>query len=64
LIIPFFVIPAIQPGALAHTGSFCIGYFVALWYYLKSMAPVTDEVRQTFGEMNTHLPKCWMVWRS
>ena len=54
-IIPFFVIPQYTPALLLTPALFCIGYFVALWYYLKSMAPVTDEVRQTFGEMNTHL---------
>jgi ATP-binding cassette subfamily B protein len=54
-IIPFFVIPQYSPALLLTPALFCIGYFVALWYYLKSMAPVTDEVRQTFGEMNTHL---------
>jgi ATP-binding cassette subfamily B protein len=26
-----------------------------LWRYLKAMSPITDEVRHTFGEMNTHL---------
>jgi ATP-binding cassette subfamily B protein len=54
-IIPFFVIPQYTPALLLTPALFCIGYFVALWFYLKSMAPVTDEVRQTFGEMNTHL---------
>ncbi|HUH98760.1 MAG TPA: ABC transporter ATP-binding protein [Anaerolineales bacterium] len=55
VIIPFFVIPQYSPALLLTPALFCIGYFVALWRYLKSMAPVTDEVRQTFGEMNTHL---------
>ena len=55
VIIPFFVIPQYSPALLLVPALFCIGYFVALWRYLKTMAPVTDEVRQTFGEMNTHL---------
>jgi ATP-binding cassette subfamily B protein len=55
VIIPFFVIPQYSPALLLTPILFCIGYFLALWNYLKTMAPVTDEVRQTFGEMNTHL---------
>jgi ATP-binding cassette subfamily B protein len=54
-IIPFFVIPQYSPALLLTPTLFFIGYFVALWQYLKSMSPVTDEVRQTFGDMNTHL---------
>ncbi len=55
IIIPFFVIPQYSPALLLTPILFCIGYFIALWRYLKTMSPVTDEVRQTFGEMNTHL---------
>jgi ATP-binding cassette subfamily B protein len=55
VIIPFFVIPQYSPALLLTPILFCIGYFLALWRYLKTMSPVTDEVRQTFGEMNTHL---------
>jgi ATP-binding cassette subfamily B protein len=55
IVIPFFVIPQYSPALLLTPVLFCIGYFVALWHYLKTMSPVTDEVRRTFGEMNTHL---------
>jgi ATP-binding cassette, subfamily B, bacterial len=34
---------------------YIILYFIALARYLKILAPITDEVRATFGEMNTHL---------
>jgi ATP-binding cassette subfamily B protein len=30
-------------------------YFVTLRRYLRTLAPITDEVRATFGDMNTHL---------
>jgi ATP-binding cassette subfamily B protein len=30
-------------------------YFISLARYLKTLAPITDDVRATFGEMNTHL---------
>lgn len=55
LIIPFFVVPRYSPWLLLTPSLFAIGYFISLWDYLRSMSPVTDEVRQTFGEMNTHL---------
>ncbi len=55
IIIPFFVIPQYSPALLLTPVLFCIGYFISLRYYLKDMSPVTDDVRQTFGEMNTHL---------
>jgi ATP-binding cassette subfamily B protein len=55
MIIPFFIVPQYHPALLLTPTLFAIGYFLSLWRYLKTMSPVTDEVRQTFGEMNTHL---------
>ena len=55
LIIPFFVVPRYSPWLLLTPTLFAIGYFLSLWRYLKTMSPVTDDVRRTFGEMNTHL---------
>jgi ATP-binding cassette subfamily B protein len=55
MIIPFFIVPQYSPALLLTPTLFAIGYFLSLWQYLKTMSPVTDEVRQTFGEMNTHL---------
>ncbi len=55
LIIPFFIVPQYNPSLLLTPSLFAIGYFLSLWRYLKTMSPITDEVRQTFGEMNTHL---------
>jgi ATP-binding cassette, subfamily B, bacterial len=55
MIIPFFVVPRYHPSLLLTPALFALGYFYSLWRYLKTMSPVTDEVRQTFGEMNTHL---------
>lgn len=55
MVIPFFVVPRYHPSLLLTPTLFAIGYFYSLWRYLKTMSPVTDEVRQTFGEMNTHL---------
>ena len=55
MIIPWFIVPSYHPALLLAPLLFAISYFVALRQYLKTMSPVTDEVRQTFGEMNTHL---------
>jgi len=53
--IPFFVVPRYHPALLLTPSLFAIAYFLSLWRYLKELSPVTDQVRQTFGEMNTHL---------
>jgi ATP-binding cassette subfamily B protein len=35
--------------------AYIILYFFFLARYLKTLSPITDEVRSSFGEMNTHL---------
>ncbi len=55
LIVPFFIVPQYHPALLLTPSLFAIAYFFSLWRYLHNMSPVTDEVRQTFGDMNTHL---------
>ena len=55
IIIPFFIVPQYHPALLLAPSLFVITYILALRQYLKTMTPVTDEVRETFGDMNTHL---------
>ncbi len=55
MVIPFFVVPRYHPALLLTPALFAAAYFIALANYLKTMSPVTDEVRGTFGQMNTHL---------
>jgi ATP-binding cassette subfamily B protein len=55
MVIPFFVVPRYHPALLLTPALFVIAYFVSLWFYLREMSPVTDQVRETFGTMNTHL---------
>ncbi len=55
LVMPFFFVEQYSPWLVLTPAIFAIGYFIALWRYLKDMAPVTDEVRGSFGDMNTHL---------
>ncbi len=55
ILVPLFIVPGYHPALLLTPLLFVVGYFLALWQYLRTMSPVTDEVRQTFGDMNTHL---------
>lgn len=55
LVMPFLFAPRYHPALVLTPAIFTLAYFLALWRYLKTMAPITDEVRRTFGVMNTHL---------
>jgi ATP-binding cassette subfamily B protein len=55
LVMPFLAAPRYHPALLLTPTIFAIIYFIALAHYLKTLAPITDEVRATFGDMNTHL---------
>ncbi|MBN2500537.1 MAG: ABC transporter ATP-binding protein [Anaerolineales bacterium] len=55
LVMPFFFAPQYHISLLLAPTLFTISYFIALWHYLRALSPITDEVRATFGEMNTHL---------
>ena len=55
IVMLFFAAPRYHPSLLITPAIFTIFYFVGLTRYLKTLAPITDEVRATFGDMNTHL---------
>jgi ATP-binding cassette subfamily B protein len=55
LLMPMFVAGRYHPTLILVPVVYIVIYFVALARYLKTLAPITDEVRATFGEMNTHL---------
>jgi ATP-binding cassette subfamily B protein len=55
LLMPFFAAWKYHPALVITPAIFFVVYFIALARYLKTLAPITDEVRATFGEMNTHL---------
>jgi ATP-binding cassette subfamily B protein len=55
LLMPFFVAGRYHISLLITPTVFVMVYFYALSRYLKNLAPITDDVRATFGEMNTHL---------
>lgn len=55
ILMPIFVAGRYHPSLVLTPIVFIFLYFFFLVRYLKSLAPVTDEVRASFGTMNTHL---------
>ena len=55
LLMPIFVAGRYHPALVIVPIVFLLLYFIFLVRYLKTLGPITDEVRSTFGEMNTHL---------
>src|SRR6266536_97732 len=55
ILMPIFVAGRYHPSLVATPLVFIVLYFFFLIRYLKTLAPVTYEVRSSFGEMNTHL---------
>ena len=55
IFMPIFVAGRYHPSLAITPIVFIILYFFFLARYLKTLAPITDEVRATFGKMNTHL---------
>jgi ATP-binding cassette subfamily B protein len=55
LMMPIFVAGRYHPTLVITPIVFIIFYFLSLGRYLKTLAPITDEVRSTFGKMNMHL---------
>ncbi len=55
LVMPILAAPRYHPALLATPLAFAVIYFLALARYLTNLEPISDEVRASFGEMNTHL---------
>jgi ATP-binding cassette subfamily B protein len=55
LIMPFLFAPQYHPSLLLTPALFTIAYVIALRSYLRSLDPVTEQVRESFGKMNTHI---------
>src|SRR5215204_5758548 len=55
LLMPIFVAGRYHPALITVPVIYIFLYFFFLMRYLKTLAPITDDVRATFGEMNTHL---------
>jgi len=55
LVMPLILAPRYNPQLLLTPILFTIAYFIALRQYLNSLSPITDEVRNAFGRLNTRL---------
>lgn len=55
LIMPFFFVPTYHWSLLLTPALFTIAYVIALRWYLRTLNPITEDVRESFGQMNTHL---------
>ena len=55
LLMPLFVAGRYHPSLVLVPAVYIILYFFFLARYLKTLSPITDEVRASFGVMNTHL---------
>ena len=55
ILMPIFVAGRYHPSLVLTPLLFIGFYFFFLARYLKTLSPVTDEVRASFGIMNTHL---------
>jgi len=55
LFMPIFIAGRYHPSLVLVPIVYLILYFFSLNRYLRRLSPVTDEVRSSFGVMNTHL---------
>ncbi len=55
LIMPLIVAPRYHPALMLTPALFIIAYALALVQYLHELDPITRDVRENFGEMNTRL---------
>lgn len=55
LIMPLIFAPRYHPTLLLVPALFIIGYFIALWLYLRELEVITDASRASFGRLNTRL---------
>lgn len=55
LLIPLIVGPTYHIALIATPAAFIILYALALWHYLVVLNPITREVRQSFGQLNSRL---------
>jgi ATP-binding cassette subfamily B protein len=55
LLIPLIVGPTYHPALIATPLVFIFLYFFALWHYLRVLNPITRDVRQNFGDLNSRL---------
>ena len=55
LVMPFFFSVHYHWSLVLTPALFTIAYIIALRAYLRTLDPVTEHVRESFGKMNTHI---------
>jgi ATP-binding cassette subfamily B protein len=55
LLMPLILGPRYHPALILTPALFIVTYFLSLWQYLRELDPVTGEVRQAFGDLNSRL---------
>ncbi len=55
LFIPLLIGPTYHPTLIITPAVFIVLYALALWHYLTVLNPVTNQVRQSFGDLNSRL---------
>jgi ATP-binding cassette subfamily B protein len=55
LLMPILLASRYHPSLVVTPVLFFIGYILALWQYLHELQPITTDVRQAFGDLNTRL---------
>jgi len=55
LLMPILLAPRYHPSLILVPAVFTIAYFLALWQYLHELNPITSNVRDSFGTLNSRL---------
>jgi ATP-binding cassette, subfamily B, bacterial len=55
LLVPLLLAPRYHPSLVLVPALFILGYALSLWQYLRELRPISDTVRQSFGNLNAHL---------
>jgi ATP-binding cassette subfamily B protein len=55
MIMPLILAPSYNPSLIIPPLIFIIGYIISIWQYLRELEPITNHVRNAFGQMNSRL---------
>lgn len=53
--VPILLAPRYHPSLVLVPSLFAVAYFIALKFYLAELQPITTDVRESFGALNTRL---------
>ncbi len=55
MLMPLVVAPTYHPQLILAPAFYILLYFLAVFRFLKTLAPIADNVRQSFGDLNSRL---------